>query len=86
MNKWVEVVSAKVENKYYDDEFLNTSILPIREEYTGKDKKLDGWYREYYYQKDDNGNWKFSNFGGQVNFLGDGFKSDYLELKNVSEM
>lgn len=80
-HKGIEVVSAKVINTYYDDEIFNTSILTIREEYTGKDKKLDSWYREYYYQKDDDGNWKFSNFGGQVNFLGDGFKSDYLELK-----
>ncbi len=80
-HKGVEVVSAKITNTYYKDESPDTSILAIREEYSGKDKKLDGWYREYRYQKDEKGEWIFSGFDGQINFLGDGFKSDYLELK-----
>jgi hypothetical protein len=80
-HKDVEVVSAKITNTYYKNEHLDRSILVIREEYSGKDKKLVGWYREYCYQKNEKGEWIFSDFGGQVNFLGDGFKSDYLELK-----
>lgn len=77
----VEVVSAQITNTYYQDEFSNTSFLIIREEYLGNDNNLKGWYREYLYQKNDKGEWVFSNFGGQMNFLGEGFTSDYLELK-----
>ncbi|MDF2656060.1 MAG: hypothetical protein K0R19_2534 [Bacillota bacterium] len=80
-HKGIIVTSAQVENTYYDDESHNTSILIIREEYTGNDQQFDDWYREHYYQRDANGDWEFHGFGGQINFLGDGFKPDYLELK-----
>ena len=80
-HKDVEVVSTKVANTYYEDEFLNTSILTIKEEYIGKDSKLEDWYREYLYKKSNEGKWVFYAFGGQVNFSGEGFTSDYLELK-----
>lgn len=80
-HKDVEVVSAQIKNEYYQEEYFNTSILTIREEYSGKDNKLEGWYREYLYKKNDEDKWVFYAFGGQINFLGKGFKSDYLELK-----
>ena len=81
----VEVVSAQIINSYYLNESLNTSILTIREEYLGEDSKLDGWYREYVYIKNDKNKWIFNNFGGQMNFLDEGFKSDYLAFKKRPE-
>lgn len=80
-HKDVEVVSAQIVNTYYQDEFLNTSILTIREEYLGKDSKLEDWYREYLYKKSNEGKWVFYAFGGQVNFSGEGITLDYLKLK-----
>jgi hypothetical protein len=80
-HKDVEIVSAQIINTYYQDEHLNTSILHIREEYLGDDNKLKDWSREYLYQKNDENKWVFYQFRGQINFLGDGITSDYLELK-----
>lgn len=77
----VEIVSAQIKNTYYKEEYLNTSILTIREEYLGEDSKLEGWYREYLYQKNEEDKWVCNHFGGQINFLGEGFTSDYLKLK-----
>lgn len=77
----VEIVSAQIKNTYYKEEYLNTSILTIREEYLGEDSKLEGWYREYLYQKSEEDKWVCNHFGGQMNFLGEGFTSDYLKLK-----
>lgn len=73
----VEIVSAQVENTYYQDEFFNRSILTIREEYLGKDSKLEGWHREYLYKKNED-KWLFYTFSGQVNLSGEGLTSDYL--------
>jgi hypothetical protein len=77
----IEVVSAKITNTYYKEKFLNNSLLTIREEYLGGDVKFKDWYREYNYKKDDKGSWVFRNFGGQMNFMGENFTSNYLKLK-----
>lgn len=79
-HKDVEVISAQIMNEYFEDAYLNSSILTIKEAYTGKDSKLEGWYREYLYQKNTEDEWVFYAFGGQMNFQGDGFKPDYLAL------
>jgi len=84
-HKDVEVVSAKIVNTYYQDEFFNTSILTIKEEYLGNDGKLKDWYREYLYKKNDDGEWVFYGFGGHVNLSGNGITSDYLELKETTQ-
>lgn len=80
-HKDIEVVSAKIVNTYYEDEFFNRSILTIREEYLGEDNKLKDWYREYLYKKNNEGKWVFYAFGGHVNLSSEGITSDYLELK-----
>jgi hypothetical protein len=80
-HKDIEVVSAKIENAFYQDEMLNSSTLIIREEYLGEDSKLKDWFREYHYQKNDDGQWVFHTFNGQINVGEEGFTSDYLELK-----
>jgi len=77
----VEITSASVINRYYEDSSLNTSMLTIKISYLGEDSKLRNWYREYIYTKQPDGSWLFSHFDGQTNFLGDGFKKDYLKLK-----
>jgi hypothetical protein len=77
----VEVVSAQIINSYYQDEYFNTSILVIREEYLGEDSNLKGWHREYLYRKDDEDKWTLWGLRGQRNFLGGVFTSDYLRLK-----
>jgi hypothetical protein len=80
-HKGIEIVSAKVANTYYQDEFFNHSFLTIREEYSGKDSKLKGWYREYLYERNDEDKWVFYGFGGEMNFAEDGFTPDYLDFK-----
>lgn len=80
-HKDVEVISAQIMNEYFEDAYFNSSILTIKEAYTGKDSKLEGWYREYLFKKNTEEEWVFYAFGGQMNFQGDGFKPDYLALK-----
>lgn len=77
----IEIVSAIITNTYYEDEFSNSSLLTIREEYLGEDSKLKDWYREYAYRKDDNGNWVFHAFGGEMNLAEEGFTLSYHDLK-----
>jgi hypothetical protein len=79
----VEIVSAKVTNTYYSNEYkyFDGSSLTIREAYVGSDVKLKGWYLDYIYDKNDKGKWVFYSNSGSMNFSGDGFKHDYLKLK-----
>ncbi len=77
----IEIVSAQIENAFYQDETLTSSTLIIREEYLGKDRRLKDWFREYHYQKNDDDQWVFHTFNGQINIGEKGFTSDYLELK-----
>jgi hypothetical protein len=80
-HKDVEVVSAKIINTYYEYESRNTSELVIREEYLGEDSKLEAWFREHIYKKNDKCEWVFYTFSGQMNFMGSGYTYDYLGLK-----
>ena len=80
-HKDVEVISAQITNEYYEDANHNFSLLTIKEAYTGQDSELEGWYREYLYQKNTEDEWVFYAFGGQMNFAGEGFSPDYLDLK-----
>jgi hypothetical protein len=80
-NQDIEVAYAKITNTYYKNEFFDTSFLSIREEYLGRNIKFKDWYREYFYKKNDKGNWIFYGFGGEMNFTGEDFTPDYLKLK-----
>lgn len=80
-HKDIEVVSAKVTNTYYQEKFFNHSLLTVREEYSGNDSKLKGWYREYLYEKNEDEKWIFYGFGGEMNLAEDGFRPDYLAFK-----
>jgi hypothetical protein len=80
-HKDIEIVSAQIENDYYENEILNSSTLTIREEYLGGDSKLKNWFREYIYQKNEEDEWVFHTFNGEINLGEDGITSDYLELK-----
>lgn len=43
------------------------------------DTKLKDWYREYICKKNDQGNWVFYGFGGEMNFTGENFTPEYLK-------
>ena len=79
-HKDVEIVSAQVKNEYYEDESLNTSTLTIREEYLGEDSKLENWFREYLYQKNDEDQWVFHSFNGQINLGEAGITWEYPKV------
>ena len=80
-HKDVEVISAQIRTEYYEEATLNSSILTIKAAYTGEDSELEGWYRDYLYKKNTEDEWVFYAFGGQMNFSGDDFSPDYLDLK-----
>lgn len=79
----IEVVSAKVEDIYYEDKDLDRTTLTIKIEYRGEDYKLQGWYKEYKYRKANSDTWAFYNFEARdhLNFRGDDFKPDYLKIR-----
>lgn len=77
----VDVVSARIENIYYENDCLNTSDLIIREAYLGEDENLADWYRDSVYRKNDKDKWELYAFTGQVNLGGEEFSPDYLALK-----
>jgi hypothetical protein len=77
----IDVVSAKITSTFYQNKFFNDNLLAIREEYFGKDTILKNWFREYTYKKNDNGNWIFYGFVGQLNFSGENITPDYLKFK-----
>ncbi len=80
-HKDIEIVSAKITNTYYQNEFFDTSFLSIREDYLGEDINLKDWYREYIYTKNDKNDWVFYGFGGVMNFTGENFTPCYLPVK-----
>lgn len=77
----MEVISAQIRKEYYEDVILNSSILTIKAAYTGEDSELEGWSRDYLYKENTEDEWVFYAFGGQMNFSGDDFSPDYLDLK-----
>jgi len=60
---------------------VQLSVADLKEEYNGDDEKLKGWEREYIFTLNENGEWRFNGFSGEVNFLGEDYNMNYLELK-----
>lgn len=85
LHKGISVVSANIVSQYFENDFYNDCVLTIREEYSGSDKQLSGFYREYIYKKNDNGKWDFYGFGGTGNYTGEGYHPKYLDLKSEAE-
>lgn len=81
LHEGISIVSANIDSQYYENDFFNTCFLTVREEYSGNDKRLSDFYREYVYKKNDNGEWDFYGFGGIGNYAGEGYHPKYLDLK-----
>lgn len=81
LHRDISVVSAKVISIYYEDDVLNKTFLRIMEEYSGEDKILSDFYREYVYKKNDKGEWVFYGFNGTGNYAGESFQPNYINLK-----
>jgi hypothetical protein len=77
----IKITKAVVHKTEYENEFFNETTLTIKEEYVGDDEKLKSWNREYIFIPDENGEWKFSGFSGVLNFSGEDYNMNNLELK-----
>lgn len=82
-HKGITITKAVIHKNYFESEFFNRTEtrLSIKEGYNGDDEKLKNWEREYMFTPNEDGEWGFNGFSGEVNFLGDGFNMHYLELK-----
>ncbi|GMK40417.1 hypothetical protein PCCS19_34730 [Paenibacillus sp. CCS19] len=80
-HKGITITSAVVYKSYYENEFFNQTRLIIREQYDGDDAKLKGWAREYIFTPGTDGKWELNGFSGTMNFLGEEYSMNYLELK-----
>ena len=77
----VNLTSATVNKVEYEENMLNQTTLTVKEEYDGNDEKLQGWHREYIFEPDENEKWQLKSFSGTMNFSGEDYTMDYLELK-----
>lgn len=77
----ITITNAVVYKSYYENEFFNQTILSIKEEYVGDDKKLKDWQREYIFSLNENEEWELTGFSGKVNFLGEEYNMNYLKIK-----
>lgn len=80
-HKGITITSAVVYKSYFENEFFNQTRLTIKEQYDGDDAKLKGWFREYIFTPGTDGKWEINGFSGTMNFLGEEYSMDYLELK-----
>ncbi|MBD3921700.1 hypothetical protein H8B09_23240 [Paenibacillus sp. PR3] len=80
-HKGITITNASVYKSYYENEFFNQTSLTIKEQYDGDDAKLKGWAREYIFTPGTDGEWKLNGFSGTMNFLGEEYSMNYLELK-----
>lgn len=76
----ITITDAVIYKSYYENEFFNQTRLSIKEEYIGEDEKLKDWSREYFFTPSNSGEWELSGFGGVMNFLGEEFSANYLQL------
>lgn len=76
----VTITSAVIYKNYFENEFFNETRLSIKEEYVGDDEKLKDWNREYIFTPNQNGEWELYAFSGVMNFLGEDYHMNYLEL------
>ncbi|RUT43973.1 hypothetical protein EJP82_18750 [Paenibacillus anaericanus] len=77
----ITVTNAVIDKSYYENEFFNVTSLRIMEEYVGDDEKLKDWKREYIFTPNEDGEWEVHGFSGVMNFLGEEYSMNYLELK-----
>ena len=84
-HKEVEVTKAAIHKSYYENEFLNVTSLRITQEYVGDDENLLGWEREYIYTENTDGEWELYGFSGVLNFAGENYNAQYLQLENWNE-
>ncbi|MGQ8874403.1 hypothetical protein [Paenibacillus sp. TSA_86.1] len=77
----IKITKAVVDKSTFDNEFFNETKLKIKEEYVGDDEKLKSWNREYIFKPNENDEWEFSGFSGTLNFSGEEYNLNYLELK-----
>lgn len=80
-HKGITITNAVIYKSYYENEFFNQTRLSIKEEYVGNDEKLKDWKREYIFTPNQNGEWELNGFSGVMNFLGEDYNMNYLELK-----
>ncbi|SYX83934.1 hypothetical protein [Paenibacillus alvei] len=79
-HKGITITNAVINKSYFVNDQTQTR-LSIKEDYNGDDEKLKGWEREYIFTLNENGEWRFNGFSGEVNFLGEDYNMNYLELK-----
>lgn len=62
----VRIADAYYEERIYKDDFShrNGIFLIIKEESFGEEDELLGYTRTNYFEKDDNGKWRLTSFGG----------------------
>jgi len=78
-HRGIEITDATVMTKEYDDPFFSRTFLSIREEYTGEDPLLIGFYREYVFEQKEDG-WSFSHFEGTINYQGEEYHRSLLPM------
>ncbi|WP_098743563.1 hypothetical protein [Paenibacillus sp. EZ-K15] len=80
-HKGITITNAVIYKSYFENEFFNQTRLSIKEEYVGDDENLKDWKREYIFTPNKNGEWELNGFSGVMNFLGEDYNMNYLELK-----
>jgi uncharacterized protein YcfL len=80
-HKGITISNAVIYKSYFENEFFNQTRLSIKEEYVGDDEKLKDWKREYIFTPNKNGEWELNGFSGVMNYLGEDYNMNYLELK-----
>lgn len=80
-HKGIKITNAVVYKSEFENPFFNQTTLRIREEYVGNDEKLKNWNREYIFEPNENNDWELSGFSGTMNFLGEDYSINYLELE-----
>lgn len=80
-HKGIMITKAVVYKSEFENEFFNQTTLSIKEEYVGNDEKLKDWNREYIFTLNENDEWELSRFSGIMNFSGEDYNMNYLELK-----
>lgn len=77
----ISITKAVIYKSYFENEFFNQTRLSIKEEYVGDDKKLKNWRREYIFIPNKDGAWILNGFSGTLNFMGEDYNMNYLELQ-----
>lgn len=80
-HKGITITNAVIYKSYFENERFNQTRLTIKEEYAGDDEKLKGWNREYIFTPNESGEWELNGFSGEMNFLGEDYHMNYLELR-----